>query len=193
MNWKFFAVWVFVCVWCTFAQFCKWLCLRWVQAVIWVHVCRWCVCVCVRVFLQLLNYVCFIPLRKCLTFPNLALHRKQCRKLHTNTMYCSLYTPVVFYCQSKSNNSILLCPLSLCLPSLPHRSKTLVYSTHEAASLLNIYFSSFSLSFSLGKKLVLLCVFMCVCVYPAVCFFSMGKWLLNSIQTMINGWSEPDG
>lgn len=62
--------------------------------------------------------------------------------------------------------------LSLCLPSHPHRSKTSVYSTHDASSLLNIYFRSLSLSLFLsGEKRVLLCVFMPVCVRPAVCFF----------------------
>lgn len=83
--------------------------------------------------------------------------------------------------------------LSLCLPSHPHRSKTSVYSTHDASSLLNIYFRSLSLSFSLGKNE---CSSVCLClfVYVLLCVFSSAsKWLLNSVQTTIKGWSEPDG
>ena len=33
---------------------------------------------------------------------------------------------------------------------------------------------------------------LCVCDPPCV-FFSAGKWLLNSVRTMINGRSDPDG
>lgn len=85
--------------------------------------------------------------------------------LLTDTLYLSLHIPVVFYCRTKSNDSISL-SLSLFLPPLSPTQKTLVYSTHEAANLLNIYFSSLSRSLWL-----LLCVIVCVCACPAVCFF----------------------
>lgn len=128
------------------------------------------------VFLQLLNSVRFIPLKKRLTLPSttkkktIRLFQNTHTRTHTHSV--SLHTSVVFYCQTNSNISILLSlslSLSLCRPFLPHRSKTLVYATHEATSLLNIYFSFLS-----EKKIS---APLCVCVCPAMCFFSAGTWL----------------
>lgn len=166
------------------------------QPVVCAHICSWSA----SVFLQLLTSRVLYPLAKmfnvsCLcTTPKKApiFHFYAQTRMHS-VSFCTLQWCFIAKLRATQLHFTprSLSPLSRCLPSLPHRTKTLVYSTHEATSLLNIYFSSLSLY--LWKKWVLLHVFVCFCVCSAMCFFSTGKWLLNSVQTMINGSSEPDG
>lgn len=94
---------------------------------------------------------------------------------HRCISLCTLHSFIAKLRASTLFYSFSLPPLS------PTHSKTWVYSTHETASLLNIYFSSLSRALR-EKRAPLRC--------PAVCFCSLGKWLLNAVQTMIRSLTD---
>lgn len=127
-----------------------------------------------------LKPVCLFPFRTC----------EPCERnvhcaAHSSIFRCTFQWS--FIAELRATTLFHSLSLSFCLPSLLHRRHWCTLLTKLPT------YSTFILALSLvlsDCSSVWLCV--SVHVLLSVFFFSTGKWLLNSVQTMISGWSEPD-